>query len=116
MHEGNFEPDDWDSPLNGMPGGDDQDNYYDEFDDGILESLIIVALAAALAALVVYRRRRADERERERERRQQLNENGGVDAGQQVHQPAQEQRDRLNLFPEPGDPDFLGWAAGGVGH
>jgi SEL1 protein len=116
MHEGNYEPDEWDSPLNGMPGGDDQDNFYDEFDDGILESLMIVALAAALAVLVVYRRRRADERERER--RQQLNGNGGAGAGagQQIHQQAQEQRDRLNLFPQRGDPEFLGWAAGGVGH
>jgi len=110
MHEGNFEPDEWDSPLDGMPGGDDQENFYDEIDDGMLESLMIVALAAALAVLVVYRRRRADDRERER--RQQLNRN----VGQQANQQAQEQRDGPNLFPQPGDPEFLGWAAGGVGH
>jgi hypothetical protein len=38
-----------------MPGGDD---YYDEIDDGIVESLIIVGLAAALVFLVYYRQQR----------------------------------------------------------
>jgi SEL1 protein len=86
--------------MDTMPGGDD---FYDDLDDGILESLLIIGLAAALALLVMYRRRRADERER-----QQQQGNQQPPANQAEQNPA--------LFPQPGDLDFAGWAAGGVGH
>jgi len=113
MHE-NFEQDEWDSLTgDGMPSGDD---FYDDFDDGIIESLVIVALAAALAMLLVYRRRRVDERRQQQQQRGQAN---GVGPGQQ-QQPAQpagpQAQQPGGLFPNPGDPDFPGWVVGGVGH
>lgn len=84
-----------------MPGGDD---FYDELDDGIVESLLIVGLAAALALLVMYRRRRADERER---RQQQANGQVPVAVNRGVEQdPA--------LFGQPGDLDFVGWHGPGL--
>lgn len=89
-----------------MPGGEE---LYEEFDDGIFESLAIVALAAALAVLVVYRRRRAEERERLQ--RQQ----GNVAAGGVEVQQAQP-GGAGGLYPQPGDPEGMAWAAGGVGH
>jgi SEL1 protein len=99
-HEEHFEErDDWEH-MDTMPGGDD---FYDDLDDGILESLLIIGLAAALAVLVMYRRRRAEERERQQQQ------------GDNQQPPAQAQQDG-GLFPPPGDPEFLGWAAGGIGH
>lgn len=86
-----------------MPGGDD---FYDELDDGIVESLLIVGLAAALALLVMYRRRRADERER---RQQQANGQVPVvveNRGNVEQDPA--------LFAQPGDLDFMGWHGPGL--
>jgi len=110
MHE-NFEHDEWDSLTSeGMPGGED---FYDDFDDGIIESLVIVALAAALAMLLVYRRRRADERRQQ----QQVQANGVGGQQPQPTQPAAQQAQQQGgLFPNPGDPEFPGWAVGGVGH
>lgn len=94
------ERDDWEH-MDTMPGGDD---FYDDLDDGIVESLLIVGLAAALALLVMYRRRRADDRER---RRQQANGQVPVVADNRVEQdPA--------LFAQPGDLDFVGWNGPGL--
>lgn len=117
-----YEPDEWDSLTGGrdeggaMPGGDEGEYYGDDIDDGILESLAIVALAAALAVLVVWRRRRADERERERRRAEQQGGQGGQ--GVQRGNPAIQIVNANNggFFPRLGDPDFPGWAVGGVGH
>lgn len=95
-----------------MPGGDD--NFYadGDLDDGLLESLAIVALAGALALLVVYRRRRADER--------QANGEGGIGRNNAPANAPLDQQARApphgGLFPQPGDPEFPGWAVGGVGH
>jgi SEL1 protein len=94
-----------------MPGGDD-DSLYDELiDDGILESLIILTLAGALVFLIYYRQQR------------QLGgrgRNGANGGGQeqndgQAAQGQQQPQDR-GLFPQPGDPEFGQWIAGGVGH
>ncbi|KAF2417431.1 HCP-like protein, partial [Tothia fuscella] len=103
-----FENDDWDS-LDPMPGGDDSFYADGDIDDGILESLAIIALAGALALLVVYRRRRADERNGNG------NANGGANGNVVPGNQAQVQPDG-GLFPQPGDPEFPGWAVGGVGH
>lgn len=97
------ERDDWDH-MDTMPGGDD---FYDDLDDGIVESLLIIGLAAALALLVMYRRRRADDRER----RQQLQQQQG---NQQP--PVAQAEQEPELFAQPGDLDFVGWNGGGVGH
>lgn len=87
--------------MDTMPGGDD---FYDDLDDGIVESLLIVGLAAALALLVMYRRRRADDRER---RQQQANGQVPVVADNRMEQdPA--------LFAQPGDLDFVGWNGPGL--
>lgn len=98
-----------------MPGGDPLD-----FDDGIAESFVILGLAAALVFLVMYRQQRQQAaRRREEETRRQQQQQGGAHPGanarnQQPQQP-QQQQDR-GLFPQPGDPEFAQWAAGGVGH
>ncbi len=95
-----------------MPGA--ADDYYDEIDESIIESLVIVALAAALAFLVYYRQQRQTNHRREVERQQQQGVEGagaraeaGVVEGQQPDG---------GFFPAPGDPNFGQWVAGGVGH
>ena len=99
------EPDDWDR-VDTMPGADE---FYDDLDDGMLEAVLIISLAAALMILIMYRRRRQDERERQQQQQ------GNVDAGAANPNGQQGQQDR-GLFPQPGDPMFPGWVAGGVGH
>jgi SEL1 protein len=81
------------------------DEYADDIDSDILESLIILALSGALAFLLYYRAQRQRRQEEERRRNEQ-GQQGQQDQGQQ---------DR-GLFPQPGDPDFMNWVAGGVGH
>jgi SEL1 protein len=94
-----------------MPGGDPL-----EFDDGIMESVVILGLAAALVFLVMYRQQRqqAARRQEEEARRQHqgVAAQGGAVGG---NQPLP-QRPERGFFPQPGDPDFGQWAAGGVGH
>ena len=128
----------------GMPGGDSEyaarerernaDGYegeWDDFDDGLVESLIIISLAGALAALV-YARQQAQRRREEAARRgvgqvqdQQVAAPAGAEqlVGQQQPpppppQPPQEQvqQQERGLFPQPGDPDFNNWVVGGIGH
>ncbi|KAI9047494.1 hypothetical protein LZ554_008211 [Drepanopeziza brunnea f. sp. 'monogermtubi'] len=90
-----------------MPGGDADGMYDDMIDDGLLESLAIIVLAGALVGLIYYRQQRqlAHRRGQEAEAAQ----NGAQD-GQPQPQPDN------GLFPQPGDPDFGQWVAGGVGH
>merc|ERR1711977_796572 len=88
MYYGDADYDDNYLPENDpMPGGDADGMYDDIIDDGIVESILIIVLAAALVFLTYYRQQR-----------------------QQAHR-----RDN-GLFPQPGDPDFGQWVAGGVGH
>jgi SEL1 protein len=95
---------------------DDQtDDYYDpedELDSDILESLVILALTGALALLLYVRaqrqRRAEEERRRVEEQQRAFNGQGGQVAPQQ-------QQDR-GVFPNPGEPEFMNWVAGGVGH
>lgn len=94
-----------------MPGGDSDGLYDDIADDGIMESLVIIGLAAALVFLVYYRQAR------------QLahRQNQAAAAQQHGQEPVEEQQqpaeaDRVGLFPQPGDPAFGQWVAGGVGH
>ncbi|KAM7222567.1 protein sel-1 1 [Rhypophila decipiens] len=101
----------------GMPGGD---SGISEMDDGIFESLLIVGLAAALVFLVLYRQQRqvaARRREEREEGHQPQNQNQNQNQGQgQGQAPQQQQPPQGGFFPQPGDPDFGQWAAGGVGH
>lgn len=99
-----------------MPGGDE--GYYDDFDDGIVESLIIIGLAATLAALVFWRQQRqlqGQRRNLEQRQREQHQQQRDVQ-GQQQNQEAERREDARGLFPQAGDPDFGQWVAGGVGH
>jgi SEL1 protein len=95
--------------MDTMPGGDDF--LGDDLDDGLLESVLIISLAAALAVLVMYRRRRQEERDR-----QQRQHGNNAAAGNVQQQNANAHQQDRGLFPQPGDPEFPGWAVGGVGH
>lgn len=95
-----------------MPGGDVDGLYEDGIDDGLLESFIILGLAAALVFLLYYRQQHAAAHRREEEAaRGQHADQAGQDGQRQ--QPPQENR---GLFPQPGEPEFGQWIAGGVGH
>ncbi|EFR03945.1 SEL1L [Nannizzia gypsea CBS 118893] len=91
----------------------DQDlNYYDEdaldFDDGILESLIIIGLVATLVLLLHFRQQRAARRAQEANNANNQQQNQGADgAGNAAG-------DR-GFFPQPDDPNFAAWVAGGLG-
>ena len=100
-----------DSMNDAMPDGDD---YYDEIDEGIIESLIIVGLAAALAFLVYYRQQRQTNHRRAVEQR-----GGEANAAANVApqgQPLPGQQADGGFFPPPGDPNYGQWVAGGIGH
>ena len=109
--------DDLDSRYNDpMPGADD---YYDDIDEGTLESLFIVALAGALAFLVYYRQQRQQNHRRatnEQQRRQELNRADEAAAPAQDQPPIPGQQADGGFFPPPGDPHLDAWRAGGVGH
>jgi SEL1 protein len=92
-----------------MPGGDD---YYEDLGEGLVESLIIIGLAATLAFLVYYRQQRQMNGRAE-------GQNQGAQQGQGAggaQPPAQQAGGDRGFFPNPGDPDFNQWVAGGVGH
>ncbi|KAL8710149.1 MAG: hypothetical protein Q9220_005232 [cf. Caloplaca sp. 1 TL-2023] len=104
-----------------MPGGDD---YLDEIDESIIESLVILGLAGALAFLVYYRQQRQNSHRREMERQQllqQQQQQSSLPAPQQPQAPAPEppppgQQANGGFFPPPEDPNYGQWVAGGVGH
>ncbi|KAI4116556.1 MAG: hypothetical protein LQ345_003043 [Seirophora villosa] len=103
-----------------MPGGDD---YIDDIDESIIESLIILGLAGALAFLVYYRQQRQNSHRREMERQQQQQQQqgqGAVPAAQQQPPvqapPMPGQQADGGFFPPQGDPNYGQWVAGGVGH
>ncbi|RMD40171.1 hypothetical protein DV735_g4951, partial [Chaetothyriales sp. CBS 134920] len=79
---------------------------WDDFDDGLVESLIIVALAGALALLVYARQ----QRQRENGQEGQAPPNAAPGGGQAP--PGQ----GGGHFPHPADPEFNNWVAGGIGH
>lgn len=74
----------------GQPRGDELD------EDGVIDSLIILGLAAIIVFLVYYRQQRQQQAHR------QADENAARPAGAAP--------------PQPGDPQFAQWGAGGVGH
>ncbi|KAL8902442.1 MAG: hypothetical protein Q9207_004717 [Kuettlingeria erythrocarpa] len=116
----NGEDDDFVDPASDpMPGGDD---YIDDIDESIIESLIILGLAGALAFLVYYRQQRQNShrRELERQQQQQQQQQGAVPAAQQQPpappRPLPGQQADGGFFPPVGDPNYGQWVAGGVGH
>ena len=107
----------WETTVgpDGLPG----DEIYDEIDEGILESLVILGLAGLLAWLVWYRQQRLERRRREADERARgggviADQAGVVGEGRPPAVPGQ-QADG-GFFPPPGDPNFNNWVAGGVGH
>jgi SEL1 protein len=104
-----YEADDWDANYDPMPGGDD--GYYDEVvDDDVFVTLMIGGLLAALGWLIWHRQ----QLQRAVEARRQAGQQGGDQ--QQQQPPIDEQQVDRGLFPQPGQPEFNDWVAGGVGH
>ncbi|KAL9075782.1 MAG: hypothetical protein Q9157_003911 [Trypethelium eluteriae] len=107
----------WETTVgpDGLPG----DDVYDEIDESILESLIILGLMGLLAWLVWYRQQRQERRRREADERAR---GGGVIADQagvigEERAPAVPgQQPDGGFFPPPEDPNFNNWVVGGVGH
>jgi len=96
-----------------MPGGDSDGMYDDIIDDGIIESLVLIGLGAALVFLIYYRQAR------QLAHRQNEQAAAAQQGAQQPGQEQQQQQPEQNLggfFPQPGDPAFGQWMAGGVGH
>lgn len=91
--------DDWEDRLASLT----DEELWNELVSDLFETGAIIALAVALAVMIIYRRHRA-----ERQRRAQEN---GVNGQQQAQ--VQQQN---GVFPLPGDPAFMDWAVGGVGH
>lgn len=79
------------------------DGYYDDLDmdidESILEGLIIFCLAATLLVLIYIRQQR---------NRPRPNENGA--------NPGAPGNDDRGFFPQPEEPEFRQWVAGGIGH
>lgn len=100
----------------------------DDIDEGIIESLIIIALAGALAFLIYYRNQRQTNHRRGLEGQQQQQ----AQQQPQQQQPQQQAQAQLEpqqgqvvpdgqqadggFFPPPDDPGYPQWIAGGVGH
>ncbi|KAL8657438.1 MAG: hypothetical protein Q9226_001910 [Calogaya cf. arnoldii] len=111
------EDDDFPDPL-------PENDYLDEIDESIIESLVILGLAGALAFLVYYRQQRQNNHRREMERQQQQSQSQsqspqqqGTDQGpRQQDAPVPGQQADGGFFPPPDDPNFGQWVAGGVGH
>jgi len=106
MYYGDADYDDNYLPENDRRRGSDADGIYEDFDDGIVEGLIIIGLAGALIFLMYWRQQHqlAHRRDADAARMQ----NGDV--------PEQPPLGERGLFPQPGDPEFGQWVAGGVGH
>lgn len=96
-----FAGDDDDWSTSPMPGGDAGDLYDElvDFGAGMLESVLIATLALAFVGLLLYRRRRAEERD------------AAARGAQVLVQPVEG-----GVFPNPAEPEFRDWVAGGVAH
>ena len=112
-YEQHYEADDWDAQHDPMPGGDE---YWgdEEIDDGILETLLIGGLVAALGWLIYYRQQQRGAAEQRRRQAAEQGQQGQVQGGQQQQPPGQQPDG--GFFPQPGDPNWNAWVAGGVGH
>lgn len=100
-----------------MPGEGEEMFLGEITDSQLFESAIFLALTGVLAFLLWYRTHVQRRQEEERRRQQQQQQQGQAQGGQpqQQLQPQAQQEDR-GLFPPPGDPAFMDWAVGGVGH
>lgn len=99
------------------------DDFYDDIDESIVESLIIITLAGALAFLVYYRNQRQTNHRRDVERQEQQRQPPPPQGGEGDQQQRQQRQPGVEgqqadggFFPPPGDPGHAQWVAGGVGH
>ncbi|CAO1605726.1 ERAD-associated protein [Xanthoria calcicola] len=107
-----------------FPDPSPENDYMDDIDESIVESLVILGLAGALAFLVYYRQQRQNHHRREMERQQQQSQTQqqqGADQGPEQpaatpNAPVPGQQADGGFFPAPDDPNFGQWVAGGVGH
>ncbi|KAL8863365.1 MAG: hypothetical protein Q9178_000045 [Gyalolechia marmorata] len=107
-----------------FPEPSPENDYIDDIDESIIESLVILALAGALAFLVYYRQQRQNNHRREMERQQQESQSQQQQGTVQVpDQQAATQDPPMpgeqadgGFFPLPDDPNYGQWVAGGVGH
>ncbi|KAK5114017.1 hypothetical protein LTR62_003140 [Meristemomyces frigidus] len=122
MYAAEYEADDWGTEHDGRgegegmsPDGEFWGGEEDFADDGLLETLLIGGLVGALAWLVWYRQQQ-QRRVAEEQRRRQGVGNGEAQQVPVVPEPVGQQQGDGGFFPQPGDPDFNAWVAGGVGH
>ncbi|KAI7029152.1 HCP-like protein [Hortaea werneckii] len=126
MYAQEFEQEEWAAAAaaehEAMPGGD-VDYGWDsgegeDFEDGVLETLLIGGLIAALGWLIYYRQQQ--QRAAEQRRLQQEGQGQGQQQQQQQQAPPPPpppgQQPDGGFFPQPGDPNWNAWVAGGVGH
>ncbi|KAJ5204763.1 uncharacterized protein N7498_005642 [Penicillium cinerascens] len=104
--------DDEDFIGRGLDSENHDDGYYDDLDfdidEGMLEGLLIVGLAATLLVLVYIRQQQQRNRQNENAANAgNANGNGNANANN---------ANNRGFFPQPGDPEFGQWVAGGVGH
>lgn len=105
------EADDWDAAHD--HGSDATGEAFwaqngDEMDDEMLVTLLVGGLIAALAALLWYRQREARAAEARRRAQQGLVVEPPL--------PIEGQQQDGGFFPQPGEPGWNDWIAGGVGH
>lgn len=110
-----YEPDDWDAQREPIPGGDD---YFtdDDIDDGLIETLLIGGMVAGLAWLIYYRQQQQRAAEQRRRQGQEDGQQGPAVAQNEQQPPVPGQQPDGGFFPQPGDPNWNAWVAGGVGH
>jgi SEL1 protein len=93
-----------------------EDGYYDDMDldidDSVLEGLLIVGLAATLLVLVYIRQ----QQQRNRQNANAANQGGNANGNANANANANANNNDRGFFPQPGDPEFGQWVAGGVGH
>jgi SEL1 protein len=98
-----------------MSGGDD---YPDDIEDSILESLVIVGLAACLVFLFYYRQQRqlAHARAIQNQQANGPNAAGPPDVPDEREAAPPPGEGERGFFPDPGEPEFQQWIAGGIAH
>ena len=117
MYAAEYEADDWDAQQQEAvgPGMDDYWGGEDEIDDEVLVTLLMGGLIAALGALVWYRQQQARAAEARRRAAEEA-VGGGHQQQQQAPVVVEGQQPDGGFFPQPGEPGFNDWVAGGVGH
>ncbi|KAK6425569.1 ERAD-associated protein, partial [Oleoguttula sp. CCFEE 5521] len=107
------EADDWDATHEhgSTSSGEEFWAEGEDIDDEVLVTLLLGGLIAVLAGLVWWRQREA-----RRLAAQQAAQQGGQPPAEGQQQVVQGQQADGGFFPQPGEPGWNDWVAGGVGH